>query len=129
VRIETQAENRSRALAPDAEGRTPLARPVPGGPSILRCAAPAGILAQRFRCRGIRATISRDAGAYLCNLLFYKSLYVDLGRKRPTVFIHLPKPFQPQRRAARLPRPRSDQLLRALEDIAIDLIRVSLTAR
>ena len=100
VRVEGRALNRASRLAPDAAGRT-AGRIVldPAGPSIRRSAAAVPALVA-LRARGVPATASLDAGRYLCNAGYYRTL----GEDCPALFLHIPMP--PLTRRPRKPGPR-----------------------
>ncbi|GGD68083.1 pyroglutamyl-peptidase I family protein [Croceicoccus mobilis] len=87
--IETRASNRCAALV-DAAGDLPTSpddalhhRPAP-------CDAQA--LEKRLMRAGLRAELSDDAGAYVCNHLYYNALEMVETRSLPTraLFLHLP---------------------------------------
>lgn len=130
VRVETRGENRTRSLAVDVRGRLPGRRAlVAGGPAALRGHALAGPVRAALARAGIPARLSGDAGAYLCNAVYYWSLLAAErdGSGRPVLFVHLPWPA-PQagtRPAGRLRRravpPSTDALARALEGVALAL--------
>lgn len=90
VCIESRAVN-AVADAPDACRRHPKGRAVkPGAPAVLR--ATAGVQRLRARLRGVPAAVSRDAGRYLCNALYFEVLDALASGKTsvPAVFIHVP---------------------------------------
>lgn len=130
VRVETRGENRTRSLAVDVRGRLPGRRAlVPGGPHALRgCGLAAPIRAGLVRA-GIPARLSGDAGAYLCNAVYYWSLLAAErdGSRRPVLFVHVPWPApnagqRPSRQIRRRARPPSlDALAVALEAVALAL--------
>lgn len=94
LRIETMARNRTQN-SPDAAGNLPPNAQVnPGAPPLLVSALPAGRISLSLRSRGIAASPSKDAGAYLCNSIFYQSLrHTGLaGRPANVLFIHIPPP-------------------------------------
>ena len=88
--IETRAFNLSGPKEDCAGGirpRTPLDI---SGKRVLEATLPPAILLQALRREGLPAQISRNAGRYLCNALFYWSL-ADAGSGGPLVsFIHMP---------------------------------------
>ena len=95
IRLETRGENRTRALSPDVKGRRPAMRALrPGAPGALRSTASVAPLLAQLRKAGLRARLSNDAGAYLCNAMYFWSLdgARQKGSRRPTVFVHLPWP-------------------------------------
>jgi pyroglutamyl-peptidase len=85
--IETLARNRVSILRPDADRQNAYCRfIVHGAPDILRAGCSAARLAAVARRSGMPATLSRDAGDYLCN----ESLYLSLLMDRRACFLHLP---------------------------------------
>lgn len=122
VRVEARARNRVSLLRPDASGRV-AARLLldPEGPAERRSAHAARAV-RLLRGHGMEASLSRDAGRYLCNASYFAALAED----RPTLFIHIPMPpsvDRPQRAdRARRARP-ADRRLRAFTDLALALAR------
>ena len=88
--IETRAFNLSGPKE-DCAGATRPSTPLDiSGERMLEATLPPAILLQALRREGLPAQISRDAGRYLCNALFYWSL-ADAGAGGPLVsFIHMP---------------------------------------
>ena len=91
-RIEHSAHNR---LAPraDASGALPsMSTILEHGADRLDTAMPANELAQHLNEHGFAAETSRDAGGYLCNLLYYLSL--EWAARQPesceVLFVHIP---------------------------------------
>ena len=85
--IETLARNRVSTLKSDAAHQKAYCRAiVHGGPDVLRAGCSPARLAAIARRGGLPATLSRDAGDYLCNESFYLSLLMD----RRACFLHLP---------------------------------------
>jgi pyroglutamyl-peptidase len=129
VRIETRGENRTRRLSPDVRGKRPASRALrPDSPKALTGTPRAAALLAGLKRAGVRARLSNDAGAYLCNAMYFWSLDEarKAGRRRAVVFVHLPWPApaagtRPAGRR-RIARPPSlAVLVRALEDIAVQL--------
>jgi pyroglutamyl-peptidase len=93
LRIETRARN-AVSLLPDAGGialrRLTIAA---GGPAALAMPAPARRLLAAVRAAGVPATLSRDAGRYLCNYLCWRATEAAGKKGGPLVaaFIHVPK--------------------------------------
>lgn len=94
--IEQVARNTASNRA-DCDGDT-FDRPclVRGEPARLRTPWNATRLARDLKSQGLPATVSNDAGAYLCNMLLYLSLLAarKQGSGRLTGFIHIP-PLRP----------------------------------
>jgi len=109
LRIETQARN-SLAHRPDADRITPAGRAIARGrPARLPLPAPARRLLAAARLAGVPATLSRDAGSYLCNYLCWRAAEATrkTGGPRLAAFVHVP----PIRRN---PRPRGRRQHHAL---------------
>jgi pyroglutamyl-peptidase len=127
VRVETQASNAVAMLLPDAHGgRSGTASIAPGKACRLRGNAPFRHLAAAGRECGVDVRLSRDAGRYLCNYLYWRALEAaDAARKPPLVqFIHIPlarRKTQPRARGKRR-RPTLDALTRAAEAMLIALL-------
>lgn len=121
VRIELFARNRKSVLFPDASGAAAVGLAItPGAPAALRgrFALPAVLAA--LRATGLRAVVSRDAGRYLCNYLYWRALEQGARPDGPRIvaFVHVPpvalKP-RPRRPGANPPRPKPDDLAHAGE--------------
>ncbi|MBX2806789.1 MAG: pyroglutamyl-peptidase I [Hyphomicrobiales bacterium] len=65
-----------------------------GGPPYLTATLPIKAMMQRLRLAGLPASLSKDAGRYLCNATLFNSLYQAQrlpGHARPPVgFVHIP---------------------------------------
>ncbi len=89
--VETIARNRTGRV--DAAGVEPLAAILdPFGPEQYATQLPAGRMAARLRRIGLPAQISRDAGSYLCNAVFYRSVQSQRlsGAGGRSGFVHVP---------------------------------------
>jgi pyroglutamyl-peptidase len=88
--IETRALNLSGPKE-DCAGATRPCTPLDiSGKRVLEATLPPAILLRALRQEGLPAQISRNAGRYLCNALFYWSL-ADARAGGPLVsFIHMP---------------------------------------
>jgi pyroglutamyl-peptidase len=85
--VETLARNRVTILRPDSAKQIAWSRfVVHGAPDAFRSPFDAPRLVALARKNGVEATVSRDAGDYLCN----ESLYLSLLMDRRACFIHLP---------------------------------------
>jgi pyroglutamyl-peptidase len=93
LRIETQARNAISAVFADADGSKPAARTLAKDRASLQVRAPVMSLLRAARASGVPARLSRDAGRYLCNALFWHALEAKLvnGRPRVVTFVHVPK--------------------------------------
>ena len=93
VCVERFARNLDDAKAPDNDGalRRGL-RITRAAPDWLEAAAPVRTIARAINEAGITARVSRNAGAFVCNHLYFGALQY-LSEKRsaiPAVFVHLP---------------------------------------
>lgn len=89
--IETLARNETGRL--DAAGELPMIPVIePFGPDEMPTQLPAGRINARLRRLGLPSRLSRDAGTYLCNAVFYRSVLTqkELGLGGRSGFIHLP---------------------------------------
>ena len=96
LRIETQATNTCR-MAVDASGLKPLSPSlVQAGAARLAVTLPIHQITRNLASRGIPASLSGDAGAYLCNAVLYRSLEYVHSVSMPTRvgFIHIPTKLQ-----------------------------------
>jgi pyroglutamyl-peptidase len=90
--IERSAHN-VIALKEDACGALPAMRHViERGDARLDTAISTAELARHLRKQNLPARASRSAGTYLCNYLYYLSLYLARDRQDPcsVIFVHLP---------------------------------------
>jgi pyroglutamyl-peptidase len=122
--IETRARNAVSLLFPDAGGHRPRHGVIKlRGPATLTGNAPFARLAG---AAGKQARLSRDAGRYLCNYVYWRALEQVRGTRPLVQFVHIPpvstKP-RPRRRSNRPPT--LAQLLKPAEAILIALIAAS----
>jgi pyroglutamyl-peptidase len=100
VCIETRARNAVSVLFPDASRhRPPLSVIRPGGPQALTGPAPFAQLVGAVRLRKVPVRLSRDAGRYVCNYIYWRALE-RAPKGRPLVqFVHIPAvSLNPQRK-------------------------------
>ena len=119
--IETRARNAVSLLFPDASGRKPRHGVIKlRGPATLMGNAPFARLA------GVAGTrLSRDAGRYLCNYVYWRALEHARGTRPLVQFVHIPPvSSKPRRRRSGKP-PTLAQLLKPAEAILIALIAAS----
>lgn len=92
-RVERTARNRAGANADDGGRLSPRRCPFPGHAPLLRSPLADRRLVLRLRARGLAAALSDDAGNYLCNLVFYRSLAHARARARDggALFVHVPE--------------------------------------
>jgi len=108
ITVEARARNLMDAQIPDNQGKQPGKQPIdPEGPDFLPATLCVENLAQAVLAAGIPASVSRDAGAFVCNHLLYSALrYTAVHRLDiPAAFIHLP--YLPRQAAGREPTPPS----------------------
>ena len=90
LRIEMQARNGVTSMFADADGQKPGARLLTAkGRSALQVRAPFMHLLQAARASGVPVNLSRDAGRYLCNALFWRAL--ETSGPRVVAFVHVPR--------------------------------------
>jgi pyroglutamyl-peptidase len=126
--IETRARNAVSLLFPDVSGYRPrravIAR---GGPAALRGTAPFADLLGALRGHSFPARLSRDAGRYLCNYAYWRTLERARSGGPLVQFVHIPPAGfgpQPLRRHKRR-RPSFASLVVAAEALLIALISAS----
>jgi pyroglutamyl-peptidase len=121
--IETRARNAVSLLFPDASGRRPRHGVIKlRGPAALTGNAPFARLAG---ATGTKARLSRDAGRYLCNYVYWRALEQVRGIRPLVQFVHIPPvSSKPRRRRSGKP-PTLAQLLKPAEAILIALIAAS----
>lgn len=93
-RIETRAQNRCGETADATSALPPALTLVANGPSALKATIPTRDIVRRLNAQGVPAELSRDAGNYLCNAVFYHALAAlqDGGTSEATCgFIHIPR--------------------------------------
>ncbi|MGZ5811286.1 MAG: pyroglutamyl-peptidase I family protein [Xanthobacteraceae bacterium] len=94
VRIEILAHNRKSALHPDRKGAVARTLAIAAGtPTVRRGHAPFVRLIAAARSTGIDARLSRDAGRYICNYVYWRALEAAArsGGPQIIVFVHVPK--------------------------------------
>ena len=127
VCVERFARNLDDAAAPDNLGHLRKAVAISeGAPERLEAAAPVKAIAGAIREAGIPARVSRSAGGFVCNHLYFGALrYLrDKGRATPAVFVHLPAtPGQtpPASSARRLVSADAAKALRAAAAAMVDV--------
>lgn len=94
LRIELVARNRTSVLLPDAGGAKPTRGIIAAGGPASRMGrfSPHPLLAA-IRAIGLRAGVSRNAGAYLCNYAYWRALEAadrTADGPRIAVFVHVP---------------------------------------
>jgi pyroglutamyl-peptidase len=134
VCVERFAHNLDDASAPDNDGDLRRAiRISRAAPEWLEASAPAGAIARAMKDAGVRARISRNAGGFVCNHLYFGALQYLSDKKLaiPAVFVHLPVTPEQTPRAARVKRMTPDRAADALRVAAaamMDLSKLAETA-
>jgi len=90
IEIETRALNMSGPKADSSGAASPWKRLVPGGPFELPATLPAPQLLRALKQNGFQAGLSRNAGGYLCNAIFYWSLAAAVDDGPLIGFVHIP---------------------------------------
>jgi pyroglutamyl-peptidase len=128
VCIETCARNAVSVLFPDASGYRPPQSVIKlRGPRALIGRTPFAQLAGAVRSRKVPVRLSRDAGRYLCNYIYWRALE-RAPKGRPLVqFVHIPAvSLNPQRKRRGSSRSLSlADALRAGESLLIALAAAS----
>lgn len=102
LRVERCARNRATSLDADARGEVRAGRPtIDGAPDVLETPLDAEAFARALHERGVAATVSDDAGGYVCNDLYFHLLDAARTSKAPerVLFVHVPP--EPDARASR----------------------------
>jgi pyroglutamyl-peptidase len=126
--VESRARNALSVLFPDACGYRPQQSAINRGkPPALTGNAPFARLLGAARTRTGASRLSRDAGRYLCNYLYWRTLE-HLWQDEPLVqFIHIPPVGNKTRRRSHRKRhtPSLTQLVNGAEAILIALVAAS----
>ncbi|HEX4408617.1 MAG TPA: pyroglutamyl-peptidase I [Xanthobacteraceae bacterium] len=89
--IETRARNAVSLLFPDAEGYRPQHGSIsPRRPSTLKGNAPFVHMLAATGTSAVPARLSRDAGRYLCNYVYWRALENVCGDRPMVQFVHIP---------------------------------------
>jgi pyroglutamyl-peptidase len=128
--IETRARNALSALHPDTRGYRPSRTVIAsGGPRARRGGAPYSRLLSAARTGGFPARLSRDAGRYVCNYVYWRALERAGGSGPLVQFVHIPMVASQPRRRRRQPngkrRPSFSLLLASAEMLLLALIAAS----
>jgi pyroglutamyl-peptidase len=126
--VETRARNALSVLFPDAGGYRPQRSVIKlAAPATLNGNAPFARLLGAARTRTRASRLSRDAGRYLCNYLYWRALE-KLRQDGPLVqFIHIPPVSNKPRRQGHRNRqmPSLAQLVNGAEAVLIALLAAS----
>jgi len=128
VCIEMFARNRTSRVVPDAGGVVPARGPIAVGASArMRGHAPFTHLLAAARATRVRTILSRNAGTYLCNYVYWRAIEAAArpGGPRRVVFVHVPPVGRRFRRRRRTKRQAFtlDQLARAAEAVLMAVSR------
>jgi pyroglutamyl-peptidase len=121
VRIETRARNATSILFPDVFGFRPTNRTIAPRQPDARGAAPFACLLGAARARGTRVRLSRDAGRYLCNYIYWRALEASRSGTLAQ-FVHIPPVSNAPRRPGGKRRVMPAALVRAGEAILLALL-------
>jgi pyroglutamyl-peptidase len=123
VRVETRARNARSTLFPDVTGYRPDAREIATGKPASFGHAPFAWLLAASRNSRVRSRLSRDAGRYLCNYVYWRALEAASRSGTPLAqFIHIPWVPIVRRRPGRKKRMSHAALARAGEAILLALL-------
>jgi len=100
VCVETRARNARSILFPDASGWRPERAVIAPGQPALTGGAPFPRLLAALRQTALPARLSRDAGAYLCNYVYWRALQGVRGSRPLVQFVHIPWVRATTRRAS-----------------------------
>ena len=101
VRIETRARNAQSILFPDVTGFQPDERAIAPGKPPSYGRAPFARLLGAARGSRVPTRLSRDAGRYLCNYVYWRALEASRSGTPLAQFIHIPRGSAVKRRAGR----------------------------
>ena len=121
VRIETRARNARSVLFPDVTGHQPAEREIVPGRPPLRGTAPFVRLLAASRGSRTATRLSRDAGRYLCNYVYWRALEASRSGTLAQ-FIHIPPVARKPQRPGRRRRISQAALARAGEAILLALL-------
>jgi len=122
VRIETRARNAKSILFPDASGHRPDEWAIVRGKPALGGRAPFSRLLSAARATRVPARMSRDAGRYLCNYVYWRALEASRSGTPLAQFVHIPPTSNVRRPAGRKRRASHAALVRAGEAILLALL-------
>lgn len=92
IRLESVARNACNTALRDNTGTPGTATIIDGGPVTYGCGLELDELVARLAGAGVEARVSDDAGAYVCNHLYYGVLAHLAARDpaTPALFVHVP---------------------------------------
>jgi pyroglutamyl-peptidase len=127
VCVERFARNLDDAAAPDNLGVLRKAILISkDAPERLEAAAPVTAITRAIRGAGLPARVSRNAGGFVCNHLYFGALQYlrDGGLKTPAVFVHLPATPGQSPRAANAKRLPAAAAAKGLKAAAAAMVRL-----
>jgi pyroglutamyl-peptidase len=122
VRIETRARNARSILFPDVTGFRPAERAIAPDQPALRGHASFSRLLGAARATRAASRLSRDAGRYLCNYVYWRALEASRSGTPLVQFVHIPPVSNRLRRAGGKRRISHAALVRAGEAILLSLV-------
>lgn len=122
MRVESRARNAMSVLFPDVTGFRPNDHAIALGKPALHGGAPSSLLVLAARQSGMRTRMSRDAGRYLCNYVYWRALEASRSGTPLVQFIHIPPVTRGARRPGRKRRPSQALLARAGEALLLALL-------
>ena len=122
VRIETRARNAKSILFPDASGFQADEREIAPGKPPSYGRAPFARLLGAARGSRVPTRLSRDAGRYLCNYVYWRALEASRSGTPLAQFIHVPWVPIVKRRPGRKKRMTHAALARSGEAILLALL-------
>jgi pyroglutamyl-peptidase len=126
--VETRARNAVSVIFPDASRHRPSRSVIKlGGQPELTGHAPFAQLVSAVRAHKVPVRMSRDAGRYLCNYIYWRALERAAKGSTLVQFVHIPslcRNTQPKRRRGRHSLSLAD-LIRAGESLLIALVAAS----
>jgi pyroglutamyl-peptidase len=109
-------------LFPDVDGYRPTERAIAEGKPALLGHAPFVRLLSAARAAKVPSRVSRDAGRYLCNYVYWRALEASRSGTPLVQFIHIPPTCNRLRRPGRKRRVSHAALVRAGEAILLALL-------
>jgi pyroglutamyl-peptidase len=122
LRVEALARNAKSILFPDVSGHRPDQRAIARGKAAQRGAAPFTRLIAAGRSARAPTRLSRDAGRYLCNYVYWRALEASRSGTTLAQFIHIPPLPKVKRPPWRRRRVSQAVLARAGEAILLALV-------
>ncbi|WP_175492491.1 hypothetical protein [Methylocapsa palsarum] len=106
VCVETRALNHASVLRADANGSSPSRASIDEAPFVAVSALPYRRIAVSFRRAGLKSAVSIDAGDYVCNHIFLRSLMAM--KTGAAGFVHIPPVRRAGQQRSALPSHRPD---------------------